>query len=247
MKRTTKEWLKQYPYITSLLNRIYTAVFHVPRTQAQIRKQILRNLKQNNSVFFVQVGSNDGVKGDPLHDLINKNKDWEGIFIEPVGYLYGRLKLNYGDAKRFIFENIAIGPSIGMSEFFYVSEKAKHELGDRLPYWFDQLGSFDRNHILKHLDGILEPYILSEEIKTIPLVDLLEKHKVTEIDLIHIDTEGYDYQVLSTVDFSKYKPSVILYEHEHLSDIEKRSAESLLNQNGPVGSPDTNSVPVTED
>jgi len=233
MKQAIKERLKRYLFVFSLLRRIYRAFFPAPVfDSAQMQKKILKNLKRKNSIFFVQVGSNDGIQGDPLHNIIVTNNNWKGIFIEPVGFLFERLKRNYGNSDRFIFEKQAIAPSMGVAEFFYVSEKAKAELGDALPYWYDQLGSFDRNHILKHLDGILEPYILSETINTIPLQDIFDKHKVTRVDLIHIDTEGYDYSVLSTIDFSRYKPSVILYEHKHLSDVESKSAESLLIKNG---------------
>jgi FkbM family methyltransferase len=232
VKRAIKERLKRYPFIFSLLRRTYRAFFPASSLDAQLQKQILKNLKQKNTIFFVQVGSNDGFQGDPLHDLIILSKKWKGIFIEPVGFLFDRLRNNYGNSDRFIFEKKAITSNIGVMEFFYVSEKAKSEIGNALPFWYDQLGSFDKNHILRHLNGILEPYILSEQIEAVRLQDICDKHKVTEIDLLHIDTEGYDYKVLSTLDFSKYKPSIILYEHKNLSDVERRSAESLLRKNG---------------
>ena len=73
-----------------------------------------------------------------------------------------------------------------MTEFFYVSENANAGLEHGLPLWYNQLGSFDKHHILKHLDGILEPYILSERINTIPLQGIIDKHKITKVDLIHI-------------------------------------------------------------
>ena len=232
MKKAIKKRLEGYPFVFRFLRKIYRALYPAPVQISILESSILKKLERKESIFFVQVGSNDGMQGDPLHNIIVTNSNWKGIFIEPVGFLFERLKKNYENSNRFIFENQAIAPSKGMLEFFYVSEKAKAELGDELPYWYDQLGSFDKNHILKHLDGVLEPYILSEGIQTTPLSDILDKHKVTTIDLIHIDTEGYDYKVLSTIDFSRFKPSVILYEHMHLSDVESKSAESLLNKNG---------------
>ena len=42
--------------------------------------------------------------------------------------------------------------------FYWVGEKAATELAD-LPAWWDELGSFNKNHILKHLNGRLAPYI----------------------------------------------------------------------------------------
>lgn len=232
MKQAIKEWLKRYPFVFSALQKIYRGVFPAPVVYSALQKKILENTQYKNSIFFIQVGSNDGVQGDPLHEIIVANDRWKGIFIEPVGLLFERLKRNYGNSERFIFENKAIALNAGTIEFFYVSEKAKVTLGDSLPYWYDQLGSFDRNHILKHLDGILEPFIISEGISSVPLQDIIDKHNVPEVDFIHIDAEGYDYNVLLTIDFSRCKPSVILYEHKHLSDIESKSAELLLTQNG---------------
>lgn len=240
MKQVIIERLKRYPDFFSLLRKIYRAPYSslLKKFKKKIlkpkplQKSILKNLKQKDSIFFVQVGSNDGIRGDPLHDIIVTNKHWKGIFIEPVEYLFERLVHNYGSSDRFIFEKQAIAPSRGQVEFFYVSEKAKAELGDALPLWYDQLGSFDKKHILKHLDGILEPYILSDKINTIPLQGLLDKHKVTRVDLIHIDAESYDYKVLTTIDFSRCRPSVILFEHKHLSDADMKSAKLLLKKNG---------------
>jgi FkbM family methyltransferase len=230
MKQAIKERLKRYPFVFGLSRRIYRTFF--PTQQQEIQKIILKHIKHKNSIFFVQVGSNDGLQGDPFYDIIVTNNKWKGIFIEPVGFLFERLKRHYGNSDRFIFENKAIAPSQGELEFFYVSEQAKAELGDALPWWYDQIGSFDKNHILKHLDGLLEPYILSEKINAVPLHDIFDKHKVKEVDIVHIDTEGYDYKVLSTINFSIYKPSVILYEHHHLSDVESKAAELLLKKNG---------------
>ena len=37
---------------------------------------------ESNIKTFVQIGSNDGIKNDPLHRYIKKN-NWKGILVEP--------------------------------------------------------------------------------------------------------------------------------------------------------------------
>jgi FkbM family methyltransferase len=200
-----------------------------------IQAQILKCLAHRNSVFFVQVGSNDGLQGDPLHDLIISHAHWKGMFIEPVPHLFQRLKGNYDNAGRFIFENVAISDNNAPRKFYYVSEKAKAALGDSLPFWYDQTSSFNKDHLIKHIDRInkaLRPYVVEDYIRTISLPALFARHDIERIDLLHIDVEGYDYQVLLQFDFLKYRPSVVLYEQEHLSDHEKQSARLLLEQHG---------------
>jgi FkbM family methyltransferase len=192
---------------------------------------IKRKLRGRSSIFFVQVGSNDGLNGDPLHNLIKGNPRWKGVFIEPVRYTFDRLRSNYNGDDRFVFENIAISESVGEVDFFYVSEDAKAKLG-QLPYWYDQLGSFDREHIVKHLEGRLEPFIVKERVKCETLNHVLSRNRVSKIDLLHIDVEGFDYNILAQVDFLRYRPDVILFEHRHLTSNNKRNAVRLLKSHG---------------
>lgn len=226
MNRTLINILRKSPTVFEFLRKL-DRLFNLMRTRA-IQKKILNKLNQKKSVYFVQVGSNDGLQGDPLHSLIIDHDFWRGMFIEPVPVIFEKLKANYHNSERFTFVNKAISTESGSKTFYYVSESAKAELGDKLPYWYDQLGSFDRNHIVKHLEGILEPYIVEADFETMSMQEVFDSNGVNEIDLLHIDTEGFDFQVLSQVDFAKYKPSIVLYEHNHLSAQDKKSAETIL-------------------
>jgi len=238
MKQRVKTWLKTLPMVLEMaravngrINAIYFSILP-PRDSADITAQIASRIGSKPSVFFVQVGSNDGKQGHPLHALIKSHHHWRGIFIEPVGFLLARLKRNYGNDPRFIFEQIAISPTQGAAEFFYVSEEAQTALGDSLPYWHDQVGSFDRQHIEQSLDGKLTPYIVSELIPTKSLSAVFYKHGVKTVDVLHVDTEGHDYTLLTTIDFAACKPTVILFEHKHLSRSDVKRAASLLKVNG---------------
>src|ERR1700692_184685 len=68
-------------------------------------KLIATTFPQGTPFFFVNIGANDGVAGDPLVDLIRHNGWCKGIFVEPVSFLFERLRKNYGSSDRFIFEN----------------------------------------------------------------------------------------------------------------------------------------------
>lgn len=46
----------------------------------------------------------------------------------------------------------------------------------------------------------------------ITFYDLLQKNNYREIDLLHIDTEGFDYKILRSIDFSKYNIRVVIFE-----------------------------------
>ena len=222
-----KGYLRNLPLVYGSLKWIYRRFRGADPT---VQQQILKAVGEKTEVFFVQVGSNDGVQGDPIHDLVIDRKNWRGVFIEPINFLFDRLRKNYGDSERFVFENVAIGTRSETKKFYYVSEKAKSEL--ELPYWHDQLGSFDKDHVIRLLGDQMRPYIIEAAVECQPLQAILDRNRVDAIDLLHIDTEGFDYQVLSQVDFKRYKPSVILFEHHLLTDDEFFKARKLLRSNG---------------
>jgi hypothetical protein len=48
------------------------------------------------------------------------------------------------------------------------------------------------------------------------------------VDLLLIDTEGFDFNILKMIDFSALKPPVIAYEHAHLAKSDMVAATDLL-------------------
>lgn len=182
-------------------------------------ESIIKHLFDNKMANVVQIGSNDGKTGDPLHDLIKTN-NWNVTFVEPIPYLFEKLVNNYGLEPRFKFVQQAIGE--GKANLYFIDKQAGLDLN--LPVWYDQLGSFYPNHILKHFGDSIKPYIKYIEIETIKLNELL----TDKIDLLHIDTEGYDWGVLKQLDKTKYSPKVILFEHKHLSESDYKLCEDFL-------------------
>jgi FkbM family methyltransferase len=222
-----KRFLRKTPVLGKLIILVSRTFFKKTNTSYDVPSIWLNTLLQKeDKVQIVQIGSNDGVNGDPIYDLLKNNTNWRALFVEPIPYLFERLKKNYGIDDRFTFENVAIND--GSSQIFYsVNEEAKTYLPN-LPVWFDQLGSFNKNNILKHLDGILEPFIKETQLNGMSLNELFNKNHIREITLLHIDTEGYDWKILSQLNLKYIKPKIILVEHKHLNKLEKRSLIDYL-------------------
>jgi FkbM family methyltransferase len=197
----------------------------VYRSEGEWLKKLFR---YHTSVFFVQIGAHDGKSGDSIYPVARK-KQWRGILIEPVRYLFERLVENYDGASGIAFENVALAPEKGYRTFYRLKEN-----GDVLPAWYDQIGSLNRNTILSHRHDIpnIEDYLLEELVECVTFSDLVAKHQVTKIDLILIDTEGYDLNILRMIDFRRFRPKLIIYEQKHLSDTEKVVAKRLLQSAG---------------
>jgi len=219
--KNLKQKIKNIPILGEISVKIYRTI-SPPNTPTYWIKRYL----PVDDAIIVQIGSNDGKTGDPIYHLFNQREKWKAIFVEPVPYLFKRLKHNFKSDTRFTFENFAIND--GKEQIFYsVKQEAKEKFPD-LPAWFDQLGSFNKNNILKHLNGKLEPFIEETRLQGITLTNLLSRNSVDFIDLLHIDTEGYDWKILCQLPLDRYKPTLILFEHKHLEKVEKKESIEFL-------------------
>ncbi len=222
-----------------MLNRLAKAARLARRRllKRQPALSTVAKLFDQKPAVVVQVGSNDGKQGDPIAELTRRNPKWYVMFIEPLPHVFRRLRANYPNSPKYRFENIAIANQNERRRLYFVSDEIKSIRKD-IPFWYDQLGSFDKNHILKHgralklRESQLENFISSQEVRCEPLPEVLERNWITKVDLLHIDTEGYDYEILKQIDLESSPPKAILYEHSHLSNEDRMAAKKLLSGAG---------------
>ena len=168
------------------------------------------------SAVFIEVGSNDGDQHDHLKPLIHSGA-WSGIMVEPVPYVFERLRANYGHLDRVALENVAISDEADRMPFFHL-EQASEDDRSVLPPWYDAIGSFSLDAVMSHRDKIpdLERRVLRTEVPCITFRSLCERHGLDRFDLLLIDTEGYDWEIIKQVDLASYRPTLLIYEHYHL-------------------------------
>ena len=188
---------------------------------------------QQKNVFFIQIGAHDGRSNDWVYPFA-REMGWAGLLVEPVPYLFDRLVDNYRGAPGIAFENAALDEHNGRKCFYRLRETT-----DPLPSWYDKIGSLDLATLLKHRSLIpdIKSYILQDDVECLTFETLIERHRVKHIDLILIDTEGYDLKVLKMIDFRRFRPKLIIYEQELLSPEDKAAAHSLLRSYGYVVHP----------
>ena len=181
----------------------------------------------NENLSVVQIGSNDGVSGDPLFQHIKKNQHWKVLFVEPVPYVFTQLKQNYGNASRFTFENAGINNDGTNQTFYSVGKKAFKE-NPNLDPKYNQIGSFDKQQVLKLSQGTIDDYIEGIEVNCLTIDQLFQKNNIEKLDLLHIDAEGYDWKVLSQLNLDKFKPTIISFEFLNLGENERTAAVHFL-------------------
>lgn len=191
----------------------------------QLKKSLLEVYKSIENLSFVQIGSNDGIANDPIHDIICAH-NWRGILVEPVPYLFKQLLKTYEKCDGLQFENAAIARRKGVRNFYEVKQNTDPEV----PGWYSLLGSFKKDILFKHRPYIpnFDKHFTVNKVQCISFSELMKKYDVQHIDLLHIDTEGYDYEIIKLVPFKKIKPRFIFFEFVHLSEADLIKCKELL-------------------
>lgn len=186
---------------------------------------IARLIAKKRLVNFLQIGSNNGVDNDPIHRFIMAG-GWRGVLVEPIPHIYEQLKSNYAGVADLTFKNVAISDKPGRQIIYRLQQTSNFEL----PVWYQQLASFRKDVILKHRNEIpqIESLIVEESVECKTIMNLINETGLNKIDLIHIDTEGFDFEVIKLIPFSEITPSIIIYEHKHLTQNDKAASIDLL-------------------
>ena len=179
---------------------------------------------------FIQIGANDGIAWDPLHEAIAQTQ-WSGIMVEPVPYVAERLRANMASNPRVTIETVAIAEKNGEQEFYHLAEAAD---ADHVWKWYHALGSFDREVLLSHANLIpdINSRLVTTTVPCVTFDTLWERNGLSEVDVIQIDTEGYDHVVLELIDLERYQPKILMYEHKHLAGPTRHDIEDRLRAHG---------------
>lgn len=162
---------------------------------------------QKKTVFFIQIGANDGVTHDPLHRVIKKHH-WRGILVEPLPSHFEKLEKNYSEEPQLILENVAIAEQNSKLVFHYLPPQYNN------PSWLQQIGTFDRQAIESNLKASPEliPHIETCYINAISLKNLTDKWNVSRVDLLVVDAEGYEDKIIPQIKNLPSLPDYILFE-----------------------------------
>lgn len=165
-------------------------------------------------VSFIEVGANDGVRSDPVHEFVVGHR-WSGLCIEPMPDTYRSLEATYADNPRVATAMAAVSGTDGRVTM-YVAETST--LATLTP---------ERNALGKSGGQLREVEVESATFQT-----LMQRHEITSVDVLQIDTEGYDFEVLRTFDLHRYRPMVVNMEFYCLSLEERLACFSLLRHHG---------------
>ena len=190
----------------------------------------------NRTVNFVQIGTNDGLRWDPVRRFIIRD-NWNGVLVEPLPPVFEMLKANYSHVtnRKLIFANVAVSSSDQEAiRFWSFSEDFCKSLSieDRLYYL--RKSSTDRDMVAANLRDFeqIDDKIQAYDVPCLTVNSLIDQYwDGPEIDLVFIDAEGHDDQVVRGIDFTRIHPRAILYESHNLGE-RKQELRKYLEANG---------------
>ena len=188
----------------------------------------------------IQIGANDGITHDPVHKFIKRDK-WNGVLLEPQKYVFEKfLSKIYRKHSNISVVNAAMGYEDGTASIY--------KIGFSTARWATGLTTFDKATLEKAFDsghvarkcgkeGSKIPeddstHIVEESVTILSARSLINEYQVQKIDLLMIDTEGFDYEVIKMFDIANNKPGLIIFEKSHLSEEDYQECEKLLSDNG---------------
>lgn len=182
---------------------------------------------------FIQIGANDGFSNDPLYKFIRRYK-LQGIYVEPQKE-YFKILRNLHKHDGINVKNGAIGLKNGPQNIYYLNFSNSR--------WATGLTSFNDNQLKQAMktnyikknaraEGIkidfdnLDKYISCYEIDTVTFPTLMKENNLEKIDIICIDVEGFESELIPTIDLHFYGVKILIYEHRHL----KLKDQNKINQ-----------------
>jgi FkbM family methyltransferase len=158
---------------------------------------------QSSDFTFLQIGANDGVTGDPIHDFVLRY-GFRGVCVEPQPDAFARLEATYRDVRGVICEPVAIAEADGEAILY------RFRPGPHVPLGADLLASFSRDVLVANTHGI-EGDVEELRVPTVSIATLLARHHLTAIDLVQMDTEGFDYEIIKLL-LPHMQPTILNFE-----------------------------------
>ena len=199
-------------------------------------------LRAHGQLSFLQIGGYDGVSFDPLREHILKG-DLTGVIVEPVPMHFEKLQALYAGSDRIKVENCAVDATEGERTMWFFSREAiaKGTIGQvfggitsfLLPNLLEKGGTLGGLYSEENR-AILNSLVESISVPCHTYDTIIARNGLQRIDLLQIDTEGYDYELLKVFDFQRHRPAIVHYECQHLNPQDKAAAEQLLRSHGYV-------------
>jgi len=192
--------------------------YHGQLLQDQFVNETIFKNKRNG--FFVDIGAHDGKTYSNTY-FFEKNLNWSGICIEPMPEVFQCLKQN----RCCTCINGCIANFTGKAKFSQVTSPCVNT---------EMLSGLVDNYDARHITRIEQEVGWNGgstqiiDVSCYRLADILKPYNISYIDYLSIDTEGSEYDILKSIDFS----AIDIYIIEVENNYNDPKIRTLLEHNG---------------
>jgi len=185
----------------------------------------------------IQLGAFVGdTDNDPLFEKLRKRlQEANGklIVVEPVKEFYDQLVKNYEGIPGVAFENVAISDRSGPASFYRLGVDP---VAHGYPAWLSQLSSLKEERMTKLWDQFEKDqnfksfylqHRIKETVQCMTFSELVSRHNLASLDLLQMDVEGYEFEILRTIDFGEFPVRFVNYERVLLHQTKSQARELM--------------------
>ena len=161
-------------------------------------------------ISLLQIGACDGQTSDSIYKYI-KAGNINAYLVEPSQVNFNKLSSFYdSNGSEVTLINAAIADKDEKKTFYSIKDEGRWKDNG----WARQLASFYKQHISKH--GIADHEIKEEEVDCFTLQTVINKYGIKKLDILVIDTEGYDGEIVKMALSQNILPDFIAFENVQL-------------------------------
>lgn len=216
-KLAQRNSLESFPYLNYLAQR-------AAMDDRGIEYQASLDALPDDTVV-VEIGAMDGVRFDTLHrSLVTRH--WRAVLVEPTRGMFDQLVANFAPFPNVRCVRAAITDHTGPFSINRVDPAAV--ASGAVEDWVLGISALSMKGTLK----FYQDYAQTEEVEGVTLADLLSRENVDRIDVLQIDTEGYDFIIFDQIDFDRYPIKLLQIELINLDPIDRLKIFERLRSRG---------------
>lgn len=157
-----------------------------------------------NGIFF-DIGAHNGITISNTY-FFEKDLHWSGVCVEPIPSIFKELKRN----RKCIAVEGCVTDFSGDGLFCMISGTCQMLSG--------LVGKYDPRHVERIKQEVTKygGHVEVINVRCYQFNELMDRYGLRHIHYLSIDTEGGEFDILSTIDFNRYRIDVISVEDNFL-------------------------------
>lgn len=197
-------------FLAMICQSVSFAAFHSQYAQDKFISETY--FKGDFKGFFVDIGAHDGITLSNTY-FFEAERGWSGICVEPIPEVFAELR----KTRNCICVEGCVANRSGDGQLLKVSHPVNAAPDCHIEMLSGLQDKYDPRHLARIQREVAECHGTSEliPVKCYQFNELLEKNGISHVNFLSVDTEGNEFDIISGIDFDRYKIDVIAVEDNY--------------------------------